>query len=1038
MNEKDQLNHKVQSQIIEVQSQEGSTGKENKSGKKKKGLKSDIKSKEVEEIDNSFNIYARGKVPFAVMHRSATRPKKESGNLTQEEEDKHICPCCGLTEEIPGKVDYFKTCDHPDDFSNCGLGVVLYYDYIKFVIIISVIATVGITFFNLYYSNLYYREMTKICNNYYHEVYKDLPDKETRIHECDFYMTDAERGEDDLKQVDTFFFQFSTVNVRDYRELFKKINPALGNAFESNIINLSLANFIVLFVLFVYNLIYIFFLFNKGNTADYLIFTVSDYAIFLTNLYDLYKKFLANLEEVEKKEKTLQPGAALTNRFYIDKLGYKPDDNMIEIKKFEMFLREKIFKLRNGERLIKDFGVNRIDLCYKSGEIINLQKKLNEINEKINKIEFDPTIKEENDKKKLEGAERNYYSYILPICPFTLCPKKESLKDIMKEKEETEKKINELIGDSKVNLTKYFGGGAFVTFNTIKEQEVYMKRLPSNFFTYTIEFIKNIFYTICSCCSSKNSMSYYINNITFEAAPEPEDIIFENVEIKYAARIARTAIVYFISVLLCGISFAAIYGLNLLQMYVDKNQDNYTTHIILLYVISFAITGVTSGMDVFLEIVLEILTKFEKQTTWTNYYLSYSLKLTLFSFLNSAILPTFCEFFATKSDGYEILISNMLMKFLVNAFVTPAMWTLNFGFFIKKIRIYFIEKGEKEGKEIDMSQKELNELYEYPSMNVSAKYSYIAKTILMAFFYIPIFPLGVPISLLGFLLGYWLEKYNFSNMYKIPEMLNRQIVEFYTNYFVLTFFVYGIGDYVFLHDVYEKQTWSLVNIIFYGILIIMPYHKMLTFDYLHFEESSIYEKDYNTAYTEFPLDYERANPMTSKEGRLRFLEAKRAKGEIGDEEFTSVKNQIQSQKTFSSYTYQAQFQGPSQYGNRNNYGGFGRRRKKRGYVSVEGGDFGQGNFQPQGNFVPNQGYNTNSNMQEGGYAPNMNPNMNFAPPHFNEGYSSQRQFEAKPPGAQGYTSNMGGAPHGNFPQGGFPQGPVPHGGYSSANANPNY
>ena len=100
------------------------------------------------------------------------------------------------------------------------------------------------------------------------------------------------------------------------------------------------------------------------------------------------------------------------------------------------------------------------------------------------------------------------------------------------------------------------------------------------------------------------------------------------------------------------------------------------------------------------------------------------------------------------------------MKFLVNAFVTPGMWTLNVGYYIKQLKIHFLIDENN----IDMNQKELNELYEYPPMNVSAKYSYIAKTILMSFFYIPIFPLGMPISLLGFIFGYWLEKYNFANI----------------------------------------------------------------------------------------------------------------------------------------------------------------------------------------------------------------------------------------------------------------------------------
>jgi hypothetical protein len=691
---------------------------------------------------------------------------------------------------------------------------------------------------------------------------------------------------------------------------------------------------------------------------------------------------------------------------------------MIEIKQFETFLIEKIFKERKKREITKDYGVNRIDFCYKSGEIINLQQELSILNEKINKIDFDPNIKKENEKNGLKGKDRSYYSYILPFCPFTSCPKKESREALKEDKKKAEEKMKKLIKDSKEHISEYFGGAAFITFNKIKQQEEYLAKLPSNFFDYIIDFFKDMKYLFCSCCIDKNSTSYYKRNLNFEAAPEPADIIFENIETSQLDRIIKTAIVYLISVILCGISFAAIYGLNLLQMYVDENQKNQTTHVVLLYVISFAITGVTSGMDILLEIVLEKLTKWEKQMTWTNYYLSFSIKLTLFSFVNSAILPTFCEFFINNSDGFEILISNMLMKFLVNAIVTPGMWRINIGYYIKKIKIYYITNKE----EIDINQKDLNELYEFPPMNVSAKYSYIAKTILMSFFYIPIFPLGIIISFLGFIFAYWIEKYNFANMYKIPEMLNRQITEFYTNYFVLVFFVYGIGDYVFLRDTYENRTWSLVNIIIFGVLIIFPYHQMLTFDYLKFEESQIYEKDYDEKYTEFTNDYERANPMTEKEGKLRFLEAKKAKGEIKEEEFMKEKNEIQNEDT--AFTYQGSYKGPSSFGNPFMEGGFGptffKRIQDRLY---QGSGFGGGGYPPQDDYGTIQeeeypqevAHFPQENPQQGGYnsvIANNNIPQDFQQNGYNSGMASHNygndrmNLNFKGPQQQGYSSQI--------------------------------
>ena len=94
-----------------------------------------------------------------------------------------------------------------------------------------------------------------------------------------------------------------------------------------------------------------------------------------------------------------------------------------------------------------------------------------------------------------------------------------------------------MIKASKEDTDKYFGGAAFITFNTIKQQEEYLSKLPKNFFDYLIAFFKNLFYLFCPCCTKKESLGYYKRHITFSAAPEPEDVIFENLEIKPIKRI---------------------------------------------------------------------------------------------------------------------------------------------------------------------------------------------------------------------------------------------------------------------------------------------------------------------------------------------------------------------------------------------------------------------------------------------------------------------------------------------------------------------
>ena len=118
---------------------------------------------------------------------------------------------------------------------------------------------------------------------------------------------------------------------------------------------------------------------------------------------------------------------------------------------------------------------------------------------------------------------------------------------------------------------------------------------------------------------------------------------------------------------------------------------------------------------------------------------------------------------------------------------------------------------------------------------------------------------------------------------------------------MLILFVYGVGDYIFLNDVYEKKTWSLVNIIVFGVMIILPYHQLLSIDYLKFEESQIHEKEYNDKYVDFLNDYERANPMTKKEGEMRYVEQLEKKHRINKKEGERRKKRIKEENALRYY-----------------------------------------------------------------------------------------------------------------------------------------
>jgi hypothetical protein len=178
------------------------------------------------------------------------------------------------------------------------------------------------------------------------------------------------------------------------------------------------------------------------------------------------------------------------------------------------------------------------------------------------------------------------------------------------------------------------------------------------------------------------------------------------------------------------------------------------------------------------------------------------------------------------------------------------------------------------------TQKELNDIYELPDMDIAMKYSYLFKTILMTMFYLPIFPMGVPISLLGLILAYFLEKYNFTHNYKRPEMLNQKLGKFYFSFFVCIFLSYCLGNYIFSNLAKLDDYWSIISLIFFGALSIIPYTKPISYYFNINKDFNLDSKPMSEMYFSFCNDYQRQNPFTKKEGMYFYITELKRRGYI--------------------------------------------------------------------------------------------------------------------------------------------------------------
>ena len=93
------------------------------------------------------------------------------------------------------------------------------------------------------------------------------------------------------------------------------------------------------------------------------------------------------------------------------------------------------------------------------------------------------------------------------------------------------------------------------------------------------------------------------------------------------------------------------------------------------YIISFLISIIIAVTNFVGKLLFKKLTHYEQKEIKIHYYISYSFKLTIFTFVSISILPLISNMIFGK-DGNDILINNLLMIFITNILIPPLLFYL--------------------------------------------------------------------------------------------------------------------------------------------------------------------------------------------------------------------------------------------------------------------------------------------------------------------------------------------------------------------------
>jgi hypothetical protein len=132
-------------------------------------------------------------------------------------------------------------------------------------------------------------------------------------------------------------------------------------------------------------------------------------------------------------------------------------------------------------------------------------------------------------------------------------------------------------------------------------------------------------------------------------------------------------------------------------------------------------------------------------------------------------------------------------------------------------------------------------------------------------------------------------------------MLDEKICYFYADFFIVILFVGGIGDYIFLHDIYDKNVWSLINIIIFGVLIIIPYSKFFSCNFVGINKSQYKNFPLSKVYFTFYNDYQRQNPLTKRIGLLNYLSELKKEEYLSDYAYNIAQQNIEQLNLMEIY-----------------------------------------------------------------------------------------------------------------------------------------
>ena len=840
-----------------------------------------IKQKpKIEEFDEPLEH--PGKIFLAEIHGSAQRLLK----IKKLSKYIRFCKCCLLPSETTGLVTPYSCLDNKRDF---GLGIFLYFQFIKFCILIAFISLCLASIPTMVFSVRYTNDLIEHCDIYYidKKVNKEINSNNNSLFLNEFFHTSSEYclkylssdedknnnksiiGLDKIISSD-WILKMSADNIKNYHEIFKEKNKKNDGIINDILIDYSFIYFLTGITLLIVNFFFVHY-FNMLNEADeFEDITPKDFTILIHGV----KK-----QKIPRKQHLINLIKEISDKYFkLEVHQIISCYNLVKLYKLTKKVFEDRTKIYHAKNLKRQRDLNNENKSKLKNKITEQNdNKPTNTTESVYDTQIKTLMRNQSQISILNQSNKNNvnqnYDNINYYSKFLCFTKAYPLNQIQERINKNKEKILEIEKDISQNPNKYNCGTYFIVFKYIKMRDqiydFFPTSLTSKIYFQIKYFFQNIFFDRCVSEETKR-LNFLKTSFKVEHATEAYEVLWKNLGYTTLENYLYLLLSIFVTLILVCISLCIVLLLNHIQYNLtEKKSKNFWK-----YLLSFLISIFISITNSIGRLILEKVTSnFETIETKTGYYISLSAKISFFTFINTAIVPLLSNYIREEWGNNQLLLNNLLMIFITNITLTPFFFYLSPKLCIKLSR-RAKARLDLEGipwEDSPYTQGELNEMFENPKMDLCYKYSYLINILLTSLFYMSIFPLGIVFGLVALILSYFLETY-YLGFYKRPEVLNARLAKFFIYNFKIVVMVFFIGNYLFFRsiNVHHKFNWAFFNFIFFIVIVFIPYND-ININLLGVTEGDAKKGAYEDYELMFPTDYEKQNPLTKKKAMIKYF-----------------------------------------------------------------------------------------------------------------------------------------------------------------------